>query len=81
MTTVTNRAESELEVGARLEASLPANCGGDTVLPNQYYDIVGRRVGWMASTGWRSRCWPTRSQATTNIAMQEAARGGCSLRK
>jgi len=35
--------ESALEVGARLEASLPANFRGDTVLPVQYYDIVGRR--------------------------------------
>jgi hypothetical protein len=30
-------------VGARLEASLPDNFGGDVVLPGQYYDIVGRR--------------------------------------
>ena len=39
----TQRSESELEAGARLEASLPANYRGDTVLPGQYYDIVGRR--------------------------------------
>jgi hypothetical protein len=42
MTTSTNRAEPGLEVGARLEASLPSNFRGDTVLPGQYYDIVGR---------------------------------------
>ncbi len=43
MASVSQRAESEFEVGARLEASLPANYRGDAVLPGQYYDIVGRR--------------------------------------
>ncbi len=43
MATSRHRVEPTLEVGARLEASLPANFGGDTVLPEQYYDIVGRR--------------------------------------
>ncbi|MGO9056652.1 MAG: hypothetical protein ACLQU2_04605 [Candidatus Binataceae bacterium] len=43
MASASQRAESDFEVGARLEASLPANYGGDTVLPGQYYDIVGRR--------------------------------------
>src|SRR5579885_3588786 len=43
METSKRGTESALEVGARLEASLPANFRGDTVLPVQYYDIVGRR--------------------------------------
>ncbi|HZY58427.1 MAG TPA: hypothetical protein VFE56_01610 [Candidatus Binataceae bacterium] len=43
MTSDNHREESELEVGARLEASLPDNFRGDAVLPAQYYDIVGRR--------------------------------------
>ncbi len=43
MASSSQRSESELEAGARLEASLPANYRGDTVLPGQYYDIVGRR--------------------------------------
>lgn len=43
MATANQRVESDFEVGARLEASLPANYRGDTVLPGQYYDIVGRR--------------------------------------
>jgi hypothetical protein len=43
METSGRRVETMLEVGARLEASLPANFRGDTVLPVQYYDIVGRR--------------------------------------
>jgi|SRR5581483_12503453 len=43
MTTTNNRVEPSLEVGARLEASLPATFRGETVLPGQFYDIVGRR--------------------------------------
>ncbi len=38
-----HHAESALDVGARLEVSLPGNYRGDAVLPGQYYDIVGRR--------------------------------------
>src|SRR5215467_6941749 len=38
----THDTERALEVGARLETSLPSNFRGDTVLPGQYYDIVGR---------------------------------------
>src|SRR5579875_253593 len=43
MATVENRVEPSFEVGARLEASLPATFRGDLVLPGQYYDIVGRK--------------------------------------
>ena len=43
MASANQHSGSDFEVGARLEASLPANYGGDTVLPGQYYDIVGRR--------------------------------------
>jgi hypothetical protein len=43
MTTINTSVEPSFEVGARLEASLPATFRGDTVLPGQYYDIVGRR--------------------------------------
>lgn len=43
MTTSRHRVEPALEVGARLEASLPVDFRGDTLLPGQYYDIVGRR--------------------------------------
>jgi hypothetical protein len=43
MASASQRAESDFEAGARLEAALPANYRGDTVLPAQYYDIVGRR--------------------------------------
>jgi hypothetical protein len=43
MTTAINGVEPSLEVGARLEASLPATFRGETVLPGQFYDIVGRR--------------------------------------
>ncbi len=43
METSRHRMKPALEVGARLEDSLPANFRGDTVLPVQYYDIVGRR--------------------------------------
>ena len=35
--------ENEMEVGARLEASLPANYFGDVLLPTQYHDVVGRK--------------------------------------
>jgi hypothetical protein len=42
MTTTSPRGQAELEVGARLEASLPGNYRGDAVLPVQFYDIVGR---------------------------------------
>jgi len=38
----TNETERVLEVGAHLETSLPSNFRGDTVLPGQYYDSVGR---------------------------------------
>jgi hypothetical protein len=37
------RVESMMGVGKRLEASFPTGYGGDTLLPGQYYDIVGRR--------------------------------------
>ncbi|HKD65404.1 MAG TPA: hypothetical protein VKB84_01095 [Candidatus Binataceae bacterium] len=43
MISSSHRVESALEVGARLEASLPATFRGDIVLPGQYYDIVGRK--------------------------------------
>jgi hypothetical protein len=43
MTSDNHRADSELEVGARLEVSLPGNYRGDALLPGQYYDILGRR--------------------------------------
>jgi hypothetical protein len=43
MTTEYRSADSGLEVGARLEVSLPGNYRGDAVLPGQYYDILGRR--------------------------------------
>jgi hypothetical protein len=42
MTTTSPHGSAELEVGSRLESSLPANYPGDTVLPVQYYDIMGR---------------------------------------
>jgi hypothetical protein len=43
MATISNRVEPSFEVGARLEATLPATFRGDAVLPGQYYDIVGRK--------------------------------------
>jgi hypothetical protein len=43
MANVNNRVEPSFEVGARLEATLPATFRGDTVLPGQYYDIIGRK--------------------------------------
>jgi len=43
MTSSIQQAGPGLEVGARLEASLPDSFPGDTLLPGQYYDLVGRR--------------------------------------
>ena len=43
MMSSSQQVESGLEVGARLEASLPDSFPGDTLLPGQYYDLVGRR--------------------------------------
>ena len=43
MTSSIQQAGVGLEVGARLEASLPDSFPGDTLLPGQYYDILGRR--------------------------------------
>lgn len=43
MSSSAQQTGSELEVGARLEASLADNFSGDTLLPGQFYDMVGRR--------------------------------------
>lgn len=43
MTTSIQQAGPGLDVGGRLEASLPDNFPGDILLPGQYYDLVGRR--------------------------------------